>query len=422
MSTTPGGWFSQQLGDFAGELFGGDYLRDYTHASKIFRTNGYQNTPKYKYLFHTYFQVNPEPFLLFKGGRQFTNVNDLTNFGLLVKDVKLPSYTVATQTLNQYNRKRIIQSKINYDPIDISFHDDNGDTVNALWEAYYSYYYNDTNKLRTQMLPGNAGAAVNGALTDYNRRNIYEGDLTNDLDWGYNSTAYNDNVNNPISKTPFFKRITVFGFNQHNFTAYTFVNPIIKSFSHDSYAYNETSGIMQNKMTIEYETVVYNYGAMDGRTPGNIVTGFGDVASYDRNPSPLGKLGTNGNILGQGGLLDAAGGVIDNLRNGNIIGAGIIAGSIVNTVRNTNLVTSLQQQVQTGLMDALNNTPNRNNPFLFPTLGTTPSNLNTAGAPATGSQQSPTPTSTTGLVPAGQQNYGAAQANSYPPPIPIMLT
>ena len=53
MSTTPAGWFSQQLGDFAGELFGGAYLRDYTHASKIFRTNGYQNTPKYKYLFHT---------------------------------------------------------------------------------------------------------------------------------------------------------------------------------------------------------------------------------------------------------------------------------------------------------------------------------------------------------------------------------
>jgi hypothetical protein len=54
--------------------------------------------------------------------------------------------------MNQYNRKRIVQTKIKYDPIDISFHDDNGSgvgtanlggTVRALWKAYYNYYYFD---------------------------------------------------------------------------------------------------------------------------------------------------------------------------------------------------------------------------------------------------------------------------------------
>ena len=36
----------------------GPVLRDYTHASLTFRTNNYQNTPKLKFLFHVYFEIN----------------------------------------------------------------------------------------------------------------------------------------------------------------------------------------------------------------------------------------------------------------------------------------------------------------------------------------------------------------------------
>ena len=43
-----GGFF----GGVAAGFFSNDYLRDYTHAAKTFRTNGYQYTPKFKFLFH----------------------------------------------------------------------------------------------------------------------------------------------------------------------------------------------------------------------------------------------------------------------------------------------------------------------------------------------------------------------------------
>ena len=40
--------------DFLNTFFGNDFLKDYTHASKTFRTNGYENAPRLKFLFHVY--------------------------------------------------------------------------------------------------------------------------------------------------------------------------------------------------------------------------------------------------------------------------------------------------------------------------------------------------------------------------------
>jgi len=43
------------------------------------------------------------------------------DLGFLAKKVDLPKFKVATQTLNQYNRKTNIQTKLTYDPINIEF-------------------------------------------------------------------------------------------------------------------------------------------------------------------------------------------------------------------------------------------------------------------------------------------------------------
>jgi hypothetical protein len=68
------GFFQNLLKDAAGTFFGSDFLRDYTHASKTFRTNGYQYSPKFKFLFHVYFDINPEAYS--------QNVSTGANFGL----------------------------------------------------------------------------------------------------------------------------------------------------------------------------------------------------------------------------------------------------------------------------------------------------------------------------------------------------
>lgn len=404
-----GNWAQNFLRDVAGGFFGNDYLRDYTHASKTFRTNSYQNAPKLKFLFHTYFQTNTEAF-----------PNNF-NYGLLVKEVKLPSFSFDTHQLNQYNRKRIVQTKIKYEPIEITFHDDNNDSVNYLWNSYYQYYYNDGSKPQN-ILQGFKGSSLGGEdpygtanpTLQYNDRNIYNGDIGSDDDWGFTGGFTNGMSG---KKAPFFRNITVFGFNQHNFTAYTFVNPIITNFSHDTYSYDDGNGVMQNKMTIDYETVVYNYGKMDGRKPGDIVTGFGDEANYDRNVSPIAQPGANGTVLGQGGLIDAAGGAMRSLQDGNILGAIKTAGTTYNTFKNVNLKSVATSELNAMLRNALQNTPNtRNTLFSFPKAGQGPGPTGTAGFPTINARTSPP--IITDTPPAGSQfndTYGSGSFSAAQP-------
>lgn len=373
------GFFQDLLTGAAGTFFGGDYLRDYTHASKTFRPNAYQNAPKLKFLFHVYFEVNPQVFS-----------PENWNYGLVVKTVKLPSFSFDTTQMNQYNRKRIIQTKIKYDPVDITFHDDNGNSVRNMWKAYYNYYYADGQK--PQVVFAGARGAATGATTSgggtitrsteatYNNRNQYQPSITGNDDWGYVGETSDPSG----SKIPFFKNITVFGFNQHNFVAYTLINPVITRFSHDTYDYAQGNGTMEHQMGLDYETVVYNEGAIDGKTPSNIVTGFGLDANYDKTVSPIARPGANQTILGQGGLLDGAGGVMNALKDGNILGAIQAGGTTYNTFKNVNLGSLAKSEVLSGITNAVQQTPNRNLTVATPIFGATPSILGTAGAPTQG--------------------------------------
>lgn len=404
------GYWGEQLQNAAGAFFGSEYVRDYTHASKTFRSNGYANAPKFKFLFHTYFKINSEAY----------DEADSQNLGILVKDIKLPAYQFATEVKNQYNRKRIIQTKIKYDPITITFHDDNNNSVNKMWYAYYTYYFKDANKPNVKFA-GNRGSATpnNGVanatqsnMSDYNINDIYSDDLKGNNDWGYIGETSTPGGNGQ-QKVPFFRNITVFGLNQHSFIAYTLINPIITNFSHDTYNYSENNGIMQNTMTIDYETVVYNKGALDGRNPSNIITGFGDIANYDRTESPISKPGANGSILGQGGLIDGVGGFVEALKGGNIFDAIKIGGTTYNTYKNKNLKSTLKEELKQDFINVVRSSVRdiRNTPFSTPVKNTTPSNVGTNNAPTTAETGGNAPPAfvTGGERPAGSQINGAPQ-------------
>jgi hypothetical protein len=373
------GFFQNLLTDAAGGFFGNDYLRDYTHASKTFRPNAYQYAPKFKFLFHVYFEINQSAYAV--------GLPQGANFGLAVKSVKLPSYTFDTHTMNQYNRKRIVQTKIKYDPIDINFHDDNGNLIRNMWYNYYTYYYKDASIPVASVSGRQAQQTGNGSTnspnnTNYNARNIYSQSITGNTNWGYvgetpDSPASNTQAATGQTKIPFFKNVTIFGFNQHNYVAYTLINPIINRFAHDTYDYSQGNGTMTNTMTLDYETVKYFQGAIDGTKPSDIVAGFGLNSNYDRVPSPITRPGSQSSILGQGGLIDGVGGVISDLSgdNKNVLGAIQKAGATYNTLKNINLKQAIRSEVTTGItnaiMNPLNNT-GRN--VLFNTLiyGSTP--------------------------------------------------
>ena len=292
-------------------------LRDYQHASKVFRTNGYANAPRLKFLFHTYFTINTAniPAL-----QPIYGAGELSTIGVLVKSIQLPQFKISTDTLNQYNRKRVIQKRIDYEPVQVEFHDDGGDLIRTMWYNYFSYYYKDPSQKygNTPNSNGTLGEdKINAAGFSYNNRDIYENNRAVN-DWGYVGESYSDSTNSASGKPPFFRDIRIYGFDQHKFVEYVLVNPLISAWNHDTYEYSSDDGVMKNTMTIQYETVKYYSGAIGATRPDQNVEGFASSALYDTRPSFLGPPGSTSTITGQGSQLQVGQGRIQDLQAGTV--------------------------------------------------------------------------------------------------------
>jgi hypothetical protein len=363
------GFFQQLLQGTKDGFLESPYLKDYKHASKTFITNAYGNAPKFKYLFHVYFDINKTLI-----GDSLKLFPDTTNHGLLVKTIDLPKFSIPLTEYNQYNRKRYVQTKISYDPVRISFHDDNLNQIRNLWFAYYSYYYNDPNQ------PGGLDSGPTSptfpdeASSELNRRNIYSAALpTSQLNWGYSGEIGGTTMASILnSKYSFFKSIKIFGFNQHNYVLYQLINPMIENFSHDSYNYSEGNGTMESTMSVKYETVKYFEGALNGQEPGKFVDRFAEPGVYDTDLSPIARNGSNRNILGKGGLVDGASGIINDLSSGNILGAMQTAGRLSQTFKNPQqILKTAQTELLAGVTAAVANPNTVRSNFFIPSLGTT---------------------------------------------------
>jgi hypothetical protein len=368
--------------DFLKGFTGNDGLRDYTHASKTFRTNGYELAPKYKFLFHTFFNLNTTgiPALT----KMFDN-GEVSSIGLTVKSIDLPSYQIAVDTMNQYNRKRLVQTKIEYQPVKIVFHDDGGDMIRRMWYAYYNYYFKDSNQ-KYEGIPTSAGTTGQNANTpagfSYNNRDTYAGDrFVND--WGFIGESFSDGTTNTTNGKPqFFNDIKIYGLNQHKYSAYVLVNPMITDWQHDTYDYSQSNGVMTHTMTVKYESVKYYAGAIGRQRPDTNVQGFADPNRYDQTLSPLARPGSQATFLGQGGLLDAGEGIMDDLTaltNGtggfqNILSAAQKSLNVVDTLKKNKLSdivrndarTVKNQVLQQSLPGAIRAGVNAGNATFFP--------------------------------------------------------
>ena len=352
--------------DFLTGFFGGQGLKDYAHASKTFRTNGYELAPRNKFLFHVYFNLNTAEIPTL---RNVFSTSEQAELGLLVKTIQLPTYTLDTETLNQYNRKRIIQKKINYQPVSMTFHDDGGDLSRNLWYNYYSYYYKDPNQQygSASSQNGTNGQVANEPGFSYNSRDIYANNRSVN-DWGYIGEGYSQGNaggsgggsggDQTSGKPPFFRDITIYGLDQHKWASYVLINPLVKEWKHDQYNYSEGGGIMENSMTVEYETVKYYSGAIGGSRPDTNVKGFADPAHYDNIRSSLARPGSTRSVLGQGGLLDAGIGIVQDLQSGGvtgIIGAIQKAGTAYNTFKGQNIKSIVNEEANAAVKSVIRN-------------------------------------------------------------------
>jgi hypothetical protein len=281
---------SNLFSSFLSGVFGTDgYMKDFAHASRLYRDdNLYDYAPKAGWMYYVRLGINNQI-------RQRLDPTWAQRFsdkvGLLAKTADLPKFKITTETLNQYNRKTVVQSKLNYDPITITFHDDMANASSDLWRNYYNYYFADGNVGVTSV---GKGSKYSWAFKDNKNSNlgVYNYGLAN-------AQLYN-----------FFDSIEIYLLNKQKFYSVTLLNPIITEWQHDSVDQSQSNKMLENKMTIAYEAVVYNKGRASS-------VGF-NANHYDGSPSPLsiGGLGTN-TLFGPGGVIAGGAQVFGDISNIN---------------------------------------------------------------------------------------------------------
>ena len=92
------------------------------------------------------------------------------------------------------------------------------------------------------------------------------------------------------------------------------INPLIDSWTHDTYDYSQGNGIMTHTMSIKYEAVKYYSGAVGGAQPSDPVTGFADPSHYDTVTSPIAVPGSNNTVMTQGTIKSSPSGSKQDLQ------------------------------------------------------------------------------------------------------------
>ena len=109
-------------GIFGGIFDQSVFLRDSRHAANAYGLNKSDlsnGTPRHKFEFFVKIKFNTQ---LNDFVRAFLKENDQDIVHTMIKTITMPSMNIDTEVLNQYNKKRISQTRIDYNPISITFH------------------------------------------------------------------------------------------------------------------------------------------------------------------------------------------------------------------------------------------------------------------------------------------------------------
>lgn len=303
-----------------------DYIKDFKHAQRMFGDNNMVLSPKHTGLFHVNIEFNP-------AFNPFTNEQQI-EIGMLAKNVTLPGFNYSTEQLHAYNRKVNIQTKVDYSPITIEFHDDTGNTTKAFHELYLRHYYRDMD---------HENPVYDPSLSSYGNRTTDQ--------WGYTG-----------AQGAFIVRINVYSMSQKQFTHYVIENPLIQSFSHGKHDYSG-EGFMSSSMVVMPEQIRY---IGQGIVSSDQIRGFGTI-HYDRTPSPLQSLGGRDTIIGKGGLFNTIGGIGDQIADGNFVGAALNAFRARETFKNADLKKTALRDI-TGLAKDVLRGNNTQGKFFFPSV------------------------------------------------------
>lgn len=204
-------------------------LRNSRYATVINKANStIQAMPRQKFLFYATF--NPSSALT--GVKDFSSWQ--SGFAFQISKIDRPKFTIDVKQVNQYNRKRLVQTGIEYDPVSITLHDTVDDRVLRVWQSYYQWYFGD-------------GRSKNSTVWN---SNVIENTFSLSSGWGFSPP------NTSMSNTNFFESLDIYTFYGKKYTQVRMWNPKITSIEFDGMD-TESSAFAVSNMSVKHEGVSY---------------------------------------------------------------------------------------------------------------------------------------------------------------------
>lgn len=163
-----------------------------------------------------------------------------TNLSPLVKRVDMPSMSMAVSAHNAYNRRRVSQSKIKFEPLTLVMHDVVSGVTLAFWELYYKYYFFD------------------GANTRKANQEGIDYDITPETFVGEYDFGLALNGESSAGKY-LIDHIDIFQIHAGKGKRVRLIHPLITKFEQTQLAYGSEE-ISELTFTFEYEYAVYQDG------------------------------------------------------------------------------------------------------------------------------------------------------------------
>jgi hypothetical protein len=269
------------------------YAKSSRHATYNFNQDSnalYRNQPRFPFEYYVGINLNnvgtASDYI-----SSFFNNPQWNQLSPLIKTVDMPSYKIETTPLNQYNRKRLSQTKIGFEPVKMVFHDVADGKTLKFWDMYYRYYFDDGNEpgineakqlqqnnstysieqflqnvtpainpnianlpasirdLFQSNAPNNSNSPVNTVGQKAALMNIVQDQLDNHK-FGFNLPVV-QNIRNLIQS------IDIFQVHGGRFNQVTLVNPRISAFTHDVLSYSTSDKTLELTFTFDYEYSYY---------------------------------------------------------------------------------------------------------------------------------------------------------------------
>lgn len=219
------------------------YMRDFKNAER-FQPNF--DPVRHKFQGYVNFILNRDLFASLYGNP--TGENEFrTTISSLVRTAQMPGVQFRTETLNEYNRKKIVNTGLDYDPVNMTVYDTVGNEWLILLMKYFSYHYMNPRNLNPDNERNVAGADPRAG--GYEMIESAFADETFDS----NRAGFNTNIT-----AHFFERIDYVLYHGNQGVQYSIINPVLTSFRASDIDYGD-SGFKDFELSFAYENfTTYN--------------------------------------------------------------------------------------------------------------------------------------------------------------------